>query len=120
MLGYVNDDNEVIVHKLECPVAMKLKSGFGSRIVQTHWDDSNKKFLASVHIEGFDRMGILQEIIYLISTNLAINIRKLNISASDGLFGCELDVLIEDVTVVNKLCKRLKKVKGVNSAVRVS
>ncbi len=120
VLGYVNDDNEVIVHKLECPVAMKLKSGFGSRIVQTHWDDSNKKFLASVHIEGFDRMGILQEIIYLISTNLAINIRKLNISASDGLFGCELDVLIEDVTVVNKLCKRLKKVKGVNSAVRVS
>lgn len=120
VLGYVNEDNEVTVHKMDCPVAMKLKSSFGPRIVQTRWDNTSKKFHASLHIEGIDRMGILQEIIYLISTNLAIDIRKLNISANDGLFSCELDVLIEDAAVVNKLCKQLKKVKGVNSAVRIS
>ena len=65
-------------------------------------------------------MGILQELIYLISTNLAINIRKLNIWTEHGVFHCELDVLIEDADVVTRLCKRLKKVKGVNTATRIS
>ncbi|WP_407404121.1 RelA/SpoT family protein [Sodaliphilus sp.] len=120
VVGYVNDDNDVIVHKLTCPTAMKLKSSFGGRLVQTHWETTSEKFLASVHVEGIDRMGILQEIIYIISTNMSINMRSLNIQANKGLFNCRLDVLIEDASVLTALCKRLKNVKGVSSAMRVN
>ena len=49
---------------------------------------------------------------------MAIDMRMLNINASDGVFRCDLDVLIEDTNVVTNLCKRLKKVKGVNTATR--
>ena len=120
VVGFVTEKNQVEVHKMDCPTAMKLKSSFGGRIVPTKWATMRQKFLASIRIEGIDRLGILQEIIYLISTNLAINIRKLNIGAEAGVFHCELDVFIADTDVVTKLCKRLKKVKGVNSAVRIS
>ena len=120
VVGFVNDANRVVVHKMDCPTAMKLKSSYGGRIVNTRWATMRQKFLASISIEGIDRLGILQEIIYLISTNLAINIRKLNIGADGGVFHCELDVFINDTEVVNKLCKRLKKVKGVNSAMRIT
>ncbi len=120
VVGYINDDNEVVVHKLTCPTAMKLKSGHGTRLVHTHWEVSSEKFLASIQVEGIDRMGILQEIIYIISTNMSINMRSLNIQANNGLFNCRLDVFIEDATVVTNLCKRLKNVKGVNTAVRIS
>ncbi|MBR3100259.1 MAG: bifunctional (p)ppGpp synthetase/guanosine-3',5'-bis(diphosphate) 3'-pyrophosphohydrolase [Muribaculaceae bacterium] len=120
VVGYVNENNEVIVHKLDCPTAMRLKSSYGSRLVQTRWDTKSQKFLATLHVEGIDRMGILQEIIYLISTNMAINIQRLNISANEGLFSCDLDVLIEDAHVVTNLCKRLKKVRGVNNASRIN
>lgn len=120
VLGFINDNNEVVVHKVDCPVAMKLKSSFGPRIVQTQWENTRAKFLASIGIEGIDRIGILQEIIYLISTNLTINIKRLEIAADDGVFHCNLNVLIENTEVVTQLCKRLKKVKGVNSAARIS
>lgn len=120
VVGYVNDHNEVVVHKLTCSTAMKLKSSFGGRLVQTRWETTTEKFLASIHVEGIDRMGILQEIIYIISTNMSINMRNLNIQANNGLFNCKLDVMIEDTNVVTNLCKRLKNVKGVNSAVRIS
>ncbi len=122
VLGFINDKNEVVVHKMDCPVAMRLKSSYGPRIVQTKWenDKQSAKFLASIGVEGIDRMGILQEIIYLISTNLSINIRRLNINAKEGVFNCELDMLIEDADVLTQLCKRLKRVKGVNSASRIS
>lgn len=118
VVGYVNDNDEVVVHKLSCPNAMRLKSSYGGRLLQTKWDSPSDKFLVTVRIEGIDRMGILQEIIYMISTTLAIDIRKLEIGAHDGLFTSHLDVLVKDATVVNNLCKRLKAVKGVTTAVR--
>ena len=118
VVGYVDDDNKVVVHKLDCPVAMRLKSSYGSRLVQTRWETKSEKFLAAIRVEGIDRMGILQEIIYIISTTMAINMRRLNISADDGLFHCDLVVLVEDANVITNLCKRLKRVKGVKIAER--
>ncbi len=120
VVGYIDDDRHVIVHKLTCPNAMRLKSSFGGRLLSTKWDTKREKFLASIHIEGIDRMGILQELIYIISTNMAINIRGLNIAANEGVFSCELTVLVEDTNVVTALCKQVKKVKGVNSAARMN
>ena len=118
VVGYVNDNDEVVVHKLSCPNAMRLKSSYGGRLLQARWDSLNEKFLVSVRIEGIDRMGILQEIIYTISTTLAIDIRKLEIGAHDGLFTSLLDVMVKDATVVNNLCKRLRSINGVTAAVR--
>ena len=120
VLGYIDANNKVIVHKIDCPTAMKLKSGYGSRLLETQWEIGNETFFASIRVEGIDRMGILQEIIYLISTNLSINIRRLNITSNAGVFTCEMDVLVEDVNTVTKMCKRLGKVKGVSKAIRRS
>ena len=120
VIGYINENNEVAVHKIDCPTAMKLKSSFGSRLLETQWEIGNETFFASIRVEGIDRMGILQEIIYIISTNLAINMRRLNITSDAGVFTCEMDVLVEDVNTVTKMCKRLSRVKGVTKAIRRS
>ncbi|MCQ2290237.1 MAG: RelA/SpoT family protein [Muribaculaceae bacterium] len=119
VLGFINDKNEVVVHKMDCEEATRLKSSYGGRIVQTRWETKAKKFNVTLSLEGIDRQGILQEIIYLISTNLSLNMRRLNISADEGVFQAELEAQVDDTEVVTKLCKRLKKVKGVSSAVRV-
>lgn len=36
-LGFINDDGNVVVHKRSCPIAMRLKSSFGERILNTEW-----------------------------------------------------------------------------------
>ena len=120
VVGFVNQNNIVEVHKLTCPNMMRLKSSYGGRLLQTHWEDHSAKFLASVEVTGIDRMGILQEIAYLISTTLSINLRRLDIAANDGVFKCELDVLVGDTTVVDHLCKRMRQVQGVKNAVRLN
>lgn len=120
VVGFVNQNNIVEVHKLTCPNMMRLKSSFGGRLLQTHWDDHSTKFLATIEVTGIDRMGILQEIAYLISTSLMINLRRLDIKANDGVFRCEFDVLVSDTNVVNQLCKRMHQVQGVKSATRMN
>ena len=120
VVGYICDDNQVMVHKLNCQRAMRLKSSYGGRLVATKWDKSKEKFLAKIRIEGIDRMGILQEIIQIISTTLSINIRELNIGADNGVFRSILIIMVEDTKVVTSLCQKLKKVKGVKTATRVN
>ena len=119
VLGFVDENNEVVVHAVDCPRASVLKAGYGSRIVSTQWDVSRGKFLATVHIEGLDRFGILQELTQMISTNMSIDIRKLNIEAQEEVFSCDLVVLIEDSQVVNDLCNKINKINGVKKVSRV-
>ena len=119
VIGFIDENNEVVVHALDCPRASVLKAGYGSRILSTQWEVSSGKFLATIHIEGLDRFGILQELIQMISTNLVIDIRKLNIEAKNEVFSCDLSVLVEDSQVVTDLCNKVKKINGVKQISRV-
>jgi len=119
-MGFIDDDGEVVVHSLACPRAQALKAGFGQRIVAVGWDVGRGTFPAQLRIDGIDRFGILQELIQMISTHLSIDIRGLNIQAQDEVFHCDLKVRVEDATAVDSLCEKVKKIDGVQKAVRVS
>ena len=119
-VGFINDMGHVVVHKMDCPTLARLKASYGSRLVQTQWEDHSDRFLAKIHIEGIDQKGILQSIVKIISTNMSINMKRMNVTAEQGVFDCELVVLISDAAVVTNLCREIKKVKGVNSASRMN
>jgi murein DD-endopeptidase MepM/ murein hydrolase activator NlpD len=38
VLGYIDEQNRVVIHKRQCPVATRLKSSYGNRIIATEWD----------------------------------------------------------------------------------
>ena len=119
-VGFLNDAGQVVVHKMDCPTLARLKASYGSRLLETQWEDHTDRFQATIHIEGIDQKGILQSIVNIISTNMSINMKRMNVTADTGVFNCDLDVLISDASVVTNLCKEIKKIKGVNSASRMS
>lgn len=119
VLGFIEDNGEVVVHSVDCPRALALKASFGSRLLSTSWDTINGKFPAHIHIEGIDRFGILQELIQTISTHMSINIRSLHIVAENEVFRCDLTVLLDDSDVVSKLCAQVKRIDGVRQATRI-
>ena len=119
VLGYVEDDETVVVHKRECPVAMRLKSSFGPRLVSTQWEASESlSFPAKIEIQGIDRMGILNEITRVISNELIIDMRGLSIQANEGVFNGTVNIMVHDTRVVESLCNKLRKIKGVQKAAR--
>lgn len=120
VVGFLTDSNKVVVHKMDCPTLARLKASHGSRLLQTQWDHHGDSFQATIHIEGIDQKGILQSIVNIISTNMSINMKRMNVTADQGVFNCDLDVFIADVKAVTNLCREIKKVKGVNNATRVN
>ena len=120
VLGFVNDDEEVVVHKVSCPKAMRLKSSFGERLVQTVWGELADKFMATIAVEGIDRPGVLEEIAGTLSLRLGINLRGLNIEATDEVFTCRLTVQVDSTQTLDAICRALLEIKGVRTARRVS
>ncbi len=119
VMGFIDDNGDVVVHALNCPRALVLKAGYGNRIVSTRWAASTGKFMAHIHVVGIDRHGILQEITHTIATQREIDLRRLDIEADNEVFHSDIWVRVHDVSVVSDLCHRLAEVKGVESARRI-
>lgn len=119
VLGFIDDNGEVVVHTVACPRALVLKAGYGPRILSTRWAVSAGKFLAHVRVEGIDRQGVLKEIIAVISTQLDIDLRRLDIEATGEVFHADMWVRVEDVAIVNQMCANIMTVSGVERASRI-
>ena len=120
VMGFVNDDEEVVLHKVNCPNAMRFKATFGSRLVATRWGSIAEKFLVKIAIDGIDRIGLLSDVIQVLSKDLGINIRALNINTDNEVFHCELSVKIDTADTVHNICSRLKMIKNVKTVNRIS
>ncbi|MBQ8713189.1 MAG: bifunctional (p)ppGpp synthetase/guanosine-3',5'-bis(diphosphate) 3'-pyrophosphohydrolase [Prevotella sp.] len=110
-LGYINNKNLIEIHKRTCPVATKLKSSFGNRILDVKWDMHKRLyFIATIRLGGIDRVGLLNEITQVISSQMSVNIRNLNITCEDGLFDGTLELRVHDRADVKEIMNNLKQV----------
>ena len=107
-LGFINDDGNVVVHKRSCPIAMRLKSSFGERILNT------------VEVKGIDSLGMLNEITKIISEEFNVYIIRLLIEAKDGVFEGRIKLKVHDVEDIQKLCVRLSKIENIKSVSRIA
>ena len=110
-LGYINNKNQIEIHKRACPVAAKLKSSFGNRILDIKWDMHKILFFdATIRLGGIDRVGLLNEITQIISSQMNVNIHKILITCEDGIFDGSIDLRVHDREDVKKIITNLKKI----------
>ncbi len=120
VLGFVDENNRVIIHKRQCPVATKLKSSYGNRIIAADWDTHKAlSFPVYLYIKGIDDVGLLNEITQIISQQLNVNIHKLSMETNDGIFEGKIQLLVHDVDDVKTICNNLRKIKKIESVSRV-
>lgn len=120
ILGFINDEGEVVVHKKTCPQAVNLASTFGERIVNAKWSKNTvQSFLARIRIFGVDRIGILNELTKITTLVLNINIRKVSIATHDNIFEGYIDCYVKSTSDLNSLMDHIRKIKGIDSVTRV-
>ena len=120
-LGFINDDGNVVVHKRSCPIAMRLKSSFGERILNTAWSSHmNASFEATLEVKGIDSIGVLNTITKTISEDFNVNIMRLLIEAKDGVFEGKIKMKVHDVEDIQKMCVTLSKIQNIKSVGRVA
>ncbi len=120
VIGYRDQDNTIIIHKAKCQNALKLTSSEGNRIIQANWTTHKiLSYLVRISISGVDKFGIYNNITTVISKELAVNMRNINLASHDGIFDGTLDLYVHNTTDLNNLILNLGRIKGVESVKRV-
>ncbi|MGD9930940.1 MAG: bifunctional (p)ppGpp synthetase/guanosine-3',5'-bis(diphosphate) 3'-pyrophosphohydrolase [Mangrovibacterium sp.] len=120
VLGYLTSTNHVVIHKRNCPEANKLMSQQGDRIITAEWTKFKKRsYLTRLKLNGFDRVGIVNEVTNIISKLNNINMRTVMFDTHDGIFEGELYLYIHNVDDLKNLISRLMKIKGIDNIERM-
>ena len=120
VLGYIDNKNQIEIHKRACPVANRLKTSYGNRILDAKWDMHKHVFFdATIHLGGIDRRGIVNEVTRVISNQLSVDIRKLMFTTEDGIFDGAIDLRVHDCEDLKQIMDSLKDVEGLKEISRI-
>ena len=120
VLGYINNKNQIEIHKRACPVANRLKASYGNRILDAKWDTHKHHFFnATLRMTGIDRRGLVNEVTRVLSNQLNIDIRRIMFTTEDGIFEGNIDLCIHDCEDLGHVMDSLKEVDGIKELSRI-
>ncbi len=113
-LGFIDNKNRIEIHKRNCEVANRLKSGYGNRILDVKWDMHKRLYFdATIVMRGIDRLGLLNEITQVISHQLNVDMKMLTFKTNENIFDGEIDLRVHDREDVNIIMDELKAIRGI-------
>jgi GTP pyrophosphokinase len=118
--GYRSPEGPIVIHKPKCPVAIRIMSNEGNRIIAVKWAIHKRvSFLARISMSGIDRIGLVNEITNIISSELKVNMTGINISVRNGIFEGTIDIYVHHTKDLNNLILKISNIKGIESVKRV-
>jgi GTP pyrophosphokinase len=119
VIGFKDDYNHILIHKTNCPDAIKASASYGTRIKNVKWTSHKLySFLVKIALSGTDRFGIYNDITTIITKQLNVNTRSINLESHDGIWDGTISLYVHDTKDLNNLMMNLGKIKGVNSVKR--
>jgi GTP pyrophosphokinase len=120
VFGFVTVNGGVKIHRCDCPNAPEMRRRFGYRIVRAKWSGKDSsQYGVTLRIVGNDDIGVVNNITSIIAKEDKVVMRSINIDSHDGLFSGNIMILLDDVSQLKNLMKKLRMVKGVKQINRI-
>ncbi len=120
VLGYIEENGMVTIHKVACGEADKLKTRYGKRICAAEWNMHRQmRFLATIEIKGIDKVGVVIKILHVISQNFSVNIHDLHVKAESGIFIGRLQMQVYDTKELDDICQAIRQIQELSDVSRI-
>ena len=120
IFGFTTVEKGINIHKNNCPNSIQLRSNYAYRILKAKWVNKEEiDFIATINIKGIDRLGLINSVTKIISSQMNVNMRAININSHDGVFEGEITLFVHNVSVLNSLTSKLRNVDGVTQINRI-
>ena len=120
IFGFVTVGEGIKVHRTNCKNSPELLSKYAYRIIKAKWySESGIQLITSLSIDGTDRVGVIDDITKIISSQLRVNMKSINVDLNEGIFDGKIDLFVSDTLQLSKLIKKLQNVPNVNNVVRL-
>lgn len=115
IMGVYQTDNSIQVHRATCPNASKSENELP--IIELEWGEKTDKIRHTIHIEAFDRQGLLQDITTLLNQS-QVNVLKANTETDNADQSVTMELLVEldPEDELKHLLKRMEYIPNVFKA----
>lgn len=115
IFGFVTISDGIKIHRRTCPNAKQMIERYPYRVIPARWRDSKKRssFQATVRMSGSDDVGIVGQISHVISKDIGIQMRSINIDSVNGQFEGTLRIFVNNLEHLDFLIHKLQNIKGV-------
>jgi GTP diphosphokinase / guanosine-3',5'-bis(diphosphate) 3'-diphosphatase len=114
VFGFVTVNEGIKIHRTSCPNSSELLSNHGNRVVKAKWTSQHEiAFLTGLKIIGTDRVGLINDVTKIISSELKVNMRSISIDTDSGIFEGEIMLYVNDTRHLDLLINKLEEVEGV-------
>ena len=119
VFGFITLNDGIKVHKKGCQNGVSMQSKYAYRIINAKWITSvSDTFISKIKITGIDNIGLVSEVTRVISNIMNVDIYNINFIANDGIFKGNVGVKVNNKTMVNKVIKKIEKIKGIEKVTR--
>lgn len=119
VFGYITSNEGIKVHRHTCPNAIYLQSNHAGRLIKAKWISTEQsEYTTVLVIRGIDTVGLVNKVTQIISNDLNVNIRSINIAGDEGVFEGLITVVVKDKIHLSKIIEKLKLIEGVSSVDR--
>ena len=122
IFGFVTISSGITIHRSDCPNAARLKENYPYRVMEARWrSNADGAFRATIAIVANDVAGVGNQITEVVTRELKLNIRTLNLSArGDGTMRGTISVEVPSTSIVDLLIHSIQRIRGVQRAYRVT
>ena len=114
VFGFITINDGVKIHRTNCKNSPELLSKYAYRILKAKWYSKNEiSFLSSLKIKGTDRVGIIDDISKIISSELKVNMKSISINSNNGVFEGKIQLYVNNTSHLLRLIKKLEKIRNV-------
>lgn len=91
----------------------------GERVLEATWARTpDMQFLAAIKLVGEDRVGLINDLTDVLSKSLKTNMKSINVSSDSGMFEGIVTLYVSDLSHLDQIMEKLKRVEGIRTAHR--
>ncbi len=115
VIGFRGHDGEIVLHKRDCPVAIRLASQHGDSIISVQFEE-NENFLypVRIRIRGIDRYHLMSDLIDCITDRLHLFMIGLATENIDRIAICTIDFSVHSAGELQSAIESIAQIPGVD------
>ncbi len=120
VVGYITRGRGVTIHRRNCPNLLRLAQANRDRLIEVGWSaEATHTYPIDVHIEAYDRQGLLRDITALLAQD-KINVHAINTTTDKRTHRAHMQITVEiaDMSQLSRVLARIGELPNVIEARR--
>lgn len=118
VVGFLEEDESLSVHKRDCPIAIRLASQQGDRIKSVDFEPDGTLYPVTLWVRAIDRVHLFVDIADCISNRLNLNMTSYESHCKDYIATMEISFGIHSYSELEMIMKSVSSINGVDEVKR--